>query len=68
MLERSIRVSRIERHRDQMAKKESAAWEHSEPGTGPIPVYSDPEKDKSIKTGSRRDTPPIAYPQPEPEE
>jgi len=49
-----------------MAKKESIAWEHSEPGSGPTPVYSDPNKDKSIKSGSRIDSPPAAYNPPQP--
>jgi hypothetical protein len=44
-----------------MARKETVAWERSEPGTGPIPAYEDPSKDKSIATGSRRDSPPIAF-------
>lgn len=43
-----------------MAKKETIAWEHSEPGTGPTPVYTEADKDKAIKSGSRIDTPPIA--------
>lgn len=45
-----------------MAKKETIAYEHSEPGNKPvIPVYSDPNKDRSIKSGSRIDSPPAAY-------
>lgn len=45
-----------------MAKKETIAWEHSEPGTGPIPRYQPPEDDdRAVKSGSRRDSPPVAY-------
>lgn len=46
-----------------MAVAESVAWEMSEPGTGPIPVYQEPEKDKDIAGGWRRDSPPAAYPE-----
>lgn len=45
-----------------MPRKESVAYEHSEPGNTPVvPVYSEPEKDIAIKSGSRRDSPPIAF-------
>ena len=47
-----------------MAKKETIAYEHSEPGYNPVvPVFSDPNKDRSIKSGSRIDSPPAAYEQ-----
>lgn len=51
-----------------MAKKETIAQEHSEPGTGPppIPKRDDPDKDRAIKSGSRRDSPPAAYIPPQP--
>jgi len=51
-----------------MAHTEISAWERSEPGTGPTPVYDDPNKDKAIKQGWRRDSPPAAFIPPEPEE
>lgn len=50
-----------------MAKKGTIAWEHSEPGSGPTPVYTESDTDKAIKSGSRRDSPPAAY-EPPPEE
>jgi hypothetical protein len=42
-----------------MATGENQAWNRSEPGTGPDPVYYDPGIDRAIKNGWRRDTPPI---------
>ena len=66
MKERYKRCRRLDERRLRMAKKESIAWEHSEPGSGPTPVYSDPNKDKSIKSGSRIDSPPAAYNPPQP--
>lgn len=37
---------------------ENRAYERSEPGTGPKPVYQPPTKD--VVNGWRRETPPIA--------
>jgi hypothetical protein len=45
-----------------MAVLESAAWEMSEPGTGPAPAYEDFNADKSIANGWRKGSPPAAYP------
>lgn len=45
-----------------MPVAETVAWEHSEPGTGPAPVYQNPENDKAIKNGWRVDPWPAAYP------
>lgn len=44
-----------------MAQSDTSAWERSEPGSGPTPVYNEPEKDKAIKNGWRRDSPPPAF-------
>lgn len=44
------------------AANEIAAWEHSEPGTGPMPVYGDAAQDKAIKNGWRVESWPAAYP------
>jgi len=44
-----------------MAVAEHVAWEMSEPGTGPMPVYQSPEKDKDIANGWRRESPLAAY-------
>lgn len=46
-----------------MAVAETVAWEMSEPGTGPTPVYQNPELDKAIAQGWRRDSPPAAFAQ-----
>ena len=45
-----------------MPGPEHAAWERSEPGTGPTPVYDDVE-DKAIVGGWRVDSPPAAFPE-----
>lgn len=44
-----------------MAVAETVAWERSEPGTGPTPVYEDVTQDKAIMQGWRRDSPPAAF-------
>lgn len=45
-----------------MARKESVALEHSEPGTNPIvPRYLNSTDDRAVVSGSRRDSPPAAY-------
>lgn len=43
-----------------MPGHEIGAWERSEPGSGPVPVY-DTLEDKAIKNGWRRDSPPAAF-------
>lgn len=40
---------------------DTVAWEHSPPGTGPIPVYPNLQKDKAVANGWRRDSPPAAF-------
>lgn len=45
-----------------MGKAETIAWEHSEPGSGPTPVYDDP--DKAEANGWRLDSPPAAFKDP----
>jgi hypothetical protein len=46
-----------------MPVADTVAWEHSEPGTGPIPNYQNPESDRAIAGGWRRDSPPAAFPE-----
>lgn len=46
-----------------MPVSESTAWGHSEPGTGPVPEYQNPERDKAIAGGWRRESPQAAFPE-----